>query len=269
MYRCEATSVEGFIQQLAVGYVGHGYWFYVTGRVPPTKDPARVDAKLMFRYGVNISKWARARRKVAGYANLHYLRHRDFWVLLASKGESRFFQDETNIRDIREQPLTFEGYCISYKRGSDGKWHSSVRLHPSMYRELKAHFVDLAVHRSAEGLRREFDSLRLVPYAPVRRQLLNVLRAVNRLRRFTGFEPIPSGVLRLRKWAIRTFDNSLVNPMGFEGVAGYSPKTGSVSCNRFGGHARAGVAQSEERGGVVAGGTGCEGPCRPELYLGD
>ena len=39
-YRYEATSVAGFIQQLAVCYVGRGYWFYVTGTVPEHKDPA-------------------------------------------------------------------------------------------------------------------------------------------------------------------------------------------------------------------------------------
>jgi hypothetical protein len=31
MYRYEATSLPGFIQQFAVSYVGHGYFFYVTG----------------------------------------------------------------------------------------------------------------------------------------------------------------------------------------------------------------------------------------------
>ena len=33
-YRCVATSLEGFIQQLAVSYVGKGYFYYATGRVP-------------------------------------------------------------------------------------------------------------------------------------------------------------------------------------------------------------------------------------------
>ena len=32
-YRCVATSVAGFVQQLAVAYVANGYWFDVTGRV--------------------------------------------------------------------------------------------------------------------------------------------------------------------------------------------------------------------------------------------
>jgi hypothetical protein len=208
MYRCEAASIEGFIQQLAVSYVGQGYWFYVSGVVPDRKNPRAVDAKLMTRYGVDISKWARARRKVGGLANVHYIRHDRFWVLLATKGSHRFFSDEPNFKDIREKPLKFEGYSISYKHGADGKWHPSIRLHPDRYRELKAYFLDLATHRSAERLAIEFQSLRLVPYAPVRRQLLDILRAVNRCRCVAGFEPLPTSMLRLRKWVIRPFADS-------------------------------------------------------------
>jgi hypothetical protein len=205
MYRCETTSVEGFIQQLAVSYVGQGYWFYVCGSVPEHKDPRAVDAKLMTRYGVDISKWARARRKAGGLANVHYIRHERFWVLLATKGVHRFFHDEPNFKDIRHKPLKFEGYSISYKHGADGKWHPSIRLHPDRYRELKAYFVDLATHRSAQRLRLEFEALQVVPYAPIRRQLLDILRAINRARDDAGFEPLPTAVLRLRKWVIRPF----------------------------------------------------------------
>ena len=62
-YRCEATSLEGFIQQLAVCYVGRGYWHYVTGRVPPDKNASAVDRKLLLKYGVIMPKWTRSRRK--------------------------------------------------------------------------------------------------------------------------------------------------------------------------------------------------------------
>src|SRR5512139_1638962 len=72
-YRCVATSVEGFVQQLAVAYVQHGYWFYVAGWIPGRKDAEAVDRKLIDQYGIGISKWARARRKQQGLANLHYL----------------------------------------------------------------------------------------------------------------------------------------------------------------------------------------------------
>ena len=76
IYRCEATSVEGFIQQLAVSYVRNGYFFYVTGSVREGRDPSEIDRKLIERYGIDVSKFTRARRKKAGLANIHYLRHK-------------------------------------------------------------------------------------------------------------------------------------------------------------------------------------------------
>ena len=39
MYRCEANSLAGFIQQLAVCYLKNRYFFYVMGCVREGKDP--------------------------------------------------------------------------------------------------------------------------------------------------------------------------------------------------------------------------------------
>src|SRR5438477_174423 len=58
-----ATTIAGFVQQLAVQYVGRGYYFFVTGTIPEHKDAEKVDAKLCERYGVWLSKWAKARRR--------------------------------------------------------------------------------------------------------------------------------------------------------------------------------------------------------------
>lgn len=71
-YLCAAVSVEGFIQQPAVSYVARGYFFYVTGWIPARKDPHQVDEKLVARYHIEISRWARARRKLSGLANVQY-----------------------------------------------------------------------------------------------------------------------------------------------------------------------------------------------------
>ena len=68
--RYEAKSLEGFIQQLAVGYVSHGYWYYVTGWIPPTKDPRVTDEKIARQYEIGLTKSSRMRRKQAGYANV-------------------------------------------------------------------------------------------------------------------------------------------------------------------------------------------------------
>lgn len=197
VYRYIAESEAGFIRQLAVSYVGSGFWFYVTGRIPDGKDPARTDEKLLQRYRVSLSKWARARRKKAGFGNVHYLRHGRFFVLLASHGAHRFFLEE-DFRDCRRAPIRAFGYVVSYRKGVDGKGHPSVRIDRDEYRRAKSYFESVACHRSAEALGRELGNLRFEPYAPVRRQLLNILRAVNRARDARGFVPVPHKVLRLR-----------------------------------------------------------------------
>jgi hypothetical protein len=46
-YRCETTSIAGFVQQVAVSYVANGYWFYVAGCVPQGKDRRALDAKII------------------------------------------------------------------------------------------------------------------------------------------------------------------------------------------------------------------------------
>ena len=198
-YRCEAQSIAGFVQQLAVAYVQHGYWFYVTGQVPEHKCPRAVDAKLLDHYEIAISKWARARRKQTGGANVQYLRFGCFFVLIATRGEHRFFEDEPTFRDIRRDSLSFAGYSIGYKLGADRKWHVSVRIHPTEYLKLKAYFLELATRRSVEKLTAEFQRISFEPYAPVRRQLLNILRAVNRKRKRAGFDSIATEALRLRR----------------------------------------------------------------------
>jgi len=101
-YRCEATSISGFIQQLAVGYVGRGCFFYVLGQVPEGKDPQRIDEKLTAKYRIATSKAARSRRKALGYANLQYIRYRETFILLATPGKHEFFLQETGqFRDAR------------------------------------------------------------------------------------------------------------------------------------------------------------------------
>jgi hypothetical protein len=205
-YRYEATSLGGFLQQLAVAYLGHGYWFYVTGYVPEGKDPAAVDRKLLAKYQVAISKWAKARRKASGLANCQYLRHGHFFVILASHGEHPFFAGEEGFKDAREEPIRFAGYSISVKRGAvDGRWHPSVRIHPENYRELRAYFVDRATHRTVEALSHELRRIPFEPYAPVRRQLLNILRAVNRTRKVAGLELVPTSALRLSRKGVKPF----------------------------------------------------------------
>ncbi len=213
-YRAETTSVEGFVQQIACCYLRHGYWFYVTGRVPSGKDPRAVDAKLIRKYGIAVSESTRTRRKHAGRANLQYLRHERFFVILATKGVHPFFEDEAPIiRDIRRRPLCYAGYSISYRRGgltrqgtTDPNWHAHVRLDRQQYLNLRADFSEWALRASTAELSRAFSTLPVAAYAPVRRQLLLLLRTVNRIRAAAGKPGISTEVLPLRRRVVRPFE---------------------------------------------------------------
>jgi hypothetical protein len=108
------------------------------GQVPEGKDPRKVDEKLINRYQLDLSKWARARRKRAGLANLQYLRFGRFFVLLATHGAHTFFEEEAMaIRDAWKTPIRFRGYAISYRNG-----HPHVRIEQEEYKRLNAYFLD-------------------------------------------------------------------------------------------------------------------------------
>jgi hypothetical protein len=200
-YRCEAITVAGFIQQLAVAYVGRGYWFYVIGEIPERKDPRAVDEKLIAKYGLAVGKTARARRKAAGLANVQYIRYRRMFVLLATPGKHAFFEEEREfIRDARKVPIKFAGYAISYRAG-----HPHVRIEQRRYLELKALLVDAAIHRTKEGLEKEFGRLHFEPYAPVRGQEHAILREVNRRRATAQYEPISPSCIRVWREPVRPF----------------------------------------------------------------
>lgn len=204
MYPCVCSSVAGFIQQLSVSYVSNGYVFYVTGVVPEAKDPARVDAKLIDLYGIDISKWSRARRKKAGIANVQYLRLDRLFVILATHGAHEFFEHEGDrVRDLRRVPLKAFGYAVTQKKG-----HAHVRIEREEFKRLQAYFLNRALHRRGEEIGRELTSLRFEPYAPVRRQLLQLVRCLNGVRRLRGFDAIPFDVLRGRRRIVRPFGQS-------------------------------------------------------------
>lgn len=204
---------------LAANYLPHGYWFYTTGWIPRRKDRSQVDAKLIDKYSIAVSRPSRTRRKRLGYANVHYLRHDGCFVMLATHGKHQFFDEESDVRDVRHVPINFAGYSISYRRegcrkkakGNDSaqqsvKWRSHVEIDRMHYGELKAYFLHLATHRTTENLASEFSRVPFEPYAPIRRQLLNILRAANQVRKRAGFAPLPYSVLRYRRRIVKPFD---------------------------------------------------------------
>ncbi len=92
------------------------------------------------------------------------------------------------------------GHSVSFRNG-----HASVRIDQETYNQLRANLTELSVRRSVEALVAEFQSLPFEPYAPVRRQLLNLLRTTNRIRVQAGFEPVPASYLQLRRRVVQPF----------------------------------------------------------------
>jgi hypothetical protein len=211
---CETTSIEGFVQLVACNLLPHGYWFYVTGQVPNGKNPCCIDEKLVQKYAADLSAPGRARRKRQGMANVRYVRHGRFFVLLATHGRHQFYEEEAmSIRDVRRVPMKFAGYSISYRRGGrqrsgarDPAWHAHVQIEPRRLQEIRAQFVEMATRWSVTRLGLEFYRLPFEPYAPVRRQMLQLLREVNARRKRAGLPPVPHEVLPLRRRIVRPFD---------------------------------------------------------------
>jgi hypothetical protein len=166
-----------------------------------------VDSKLIHVYKLDLTKSARYRRKLAGRANVAYLRYDRTFVLMCTEGIHRFHEENPHALDIRREPIRFHGYSIGSGKGGDGRFHASVMIHADTFTELLALFRGLAVHRSVEKLTREFQSIRFSPFARVRRQYLRLLREVNDLRRAAGFQSVPISALKLRRQVVKVFSD--------------------------------------------------------------
>lgn len=255
-YRCNATSIDGLVQQVAVSYLRHGYWYYVTGMIPEEKNPEQIDSKLIDRYGIDLTERERSRRKSAGLANMQYIRHGHFFILMCSQGLHEFRQREAEvIRDARKVPILipktarvrskkgqakksppFEGYAVSYRRGNwlrkseedkelyrelrirgerpprgvqDRGWHSRVEIEKRTFQRLRAYFLNIAPHRSVQNLSMELAAVPYQPYAPVRQQLLSLVRDINKVRKVAGASStVPYEVLNLKRVQIAPFADS-------------------------------------------------------------
>src|SRR5512142_1628994 len=195
-YRAEATSLEGFIQQLA-----RGYRYFFQGRIPAGKDPRAVDAKLTKRYGLAISKFKRARRKAEGLANVQYLRYREHFVLLSTPGAHDPLRADHTLRDAHDVPIKLGGYAVSFRGG-----HAQVRIERDAWKQLKAYYLNLATKRSVTWFAIEFRRWPFEPWGPVVRQTFVILNQVNRARKAAGMDLIPTSCVRLKRRIYRPFE---------------------------------------------------------------
>lgn len=214
-YQWEATTLEGFIQQLAVAYVARRYFFYVTGCVPGRRSAVEHDCRMLAKFDVARSKWSRYRRRQRlgpdgrPLGNVHYLRYGEFWVLLATQGHHRFFDEHHCVgpeqrrqyKDVREHPIHFGGYSIGWRS------RVTVRISPSVYRELRTYFVNRAkTGRETGSLEQEFARFPFEAYAGVSRQVQAIHRAVNRVRRTAGLPLVPLDCLPWKRRVVKPFE---------------------------------------------------------------
>lgn len=219
--RHEIGSIDGMVAIL-VNLIAKGYRYYFVGRCESHEKWVALDERIMEYYNANLPKWTRERHKKKGLSNFRYLRFQEWFILLATEGTAAKFweEDRARIRDVRNTPIRFKGYSVSYRQGGwkdrrlwkdplvrerDMKWHVRVQLDSETYSGVKAYFLNIATHREASFLANEFLDLTFQPYRPVREQLFSILRAVNRDRHLAGYQRIPASVIRFKRRIVRAF----------------------------------------------------------------
>ncbi len=224
-YRYLATSRTGFIQQVVSCYLRHGYYFFVQGRISEGKDADVLDRKLLVHYGIAKNRNQRYWRKKHGQANVQYIRFERDWLMLATQGKHDWFhQERANIRDCRRQPIRVLGYSLSVVNGGyvshrlkeapdgpperDSKRRVRVQISRAGYRELHATLLENARRRRVDWFAQYFWNIGYEPYAPIRRQLLELIRQVNKSRSAAGLPKISPKVIRYQQRKVKPFEKA-------------------------------------------------------------
>lgn len=241
--RHSVASMDGMVQQL-VTLVSKGYRYYFVGKKKAGAEADEFDQKMLATYEADLPKWTRERRRQKGLANFRYLRVDDWFIVLVTEGKAPKFwaEDKHRVRDVRQVPIRFKGYSMSYRQGGfkkitpserywrngmwaayreardrgevgeapppaerDMKWHVHVRLDEETYHGMKSYFLNIATHRRSDALAEEFSELWCQSYGPIRAQLRNILRAVNAARKKAGFDTLPLTVIRFKRRIVRAF----------------------------------------------------------------
>lgn len=227
-YKYEVTSLVGFLQRVATHLLPKGYYFFVQGILPEGKNPQALDEKLLSRYDVVKTEGARRWRKSQGLGNVQYVRFKRSWILLATHGHHAIRAGEgDNLNDVRRVPIRIGDYALYVRRGNylkkfagdeqptpDGRWRVRVLIAREPYRELCAYFLSIACHRRACTLAEELVALPYEPYAPVRKQLLKLLRLINARRQASGYSKVPTSCLRFKRVIVKSFEPAGVDARG-------------------------------------------------------
>ena len=79
-------------------------------------------------------------------------------------------------------------------------------LDDDTYKDLRAYFLEIAVHRSVAFLAGEFYNLPFEPYGPVKLQLFGLLEEMNQARRRAGFARVPGQAVWVRRKRVKPFE---------------------------------------------------------------
>ncbi|BBO34306.1 hypothetical protein PLANPX_3918 [Lacipirellula parvula] len=122
------------------------------------------------------------------------------------------------MKDVRKHPIHFAGYSLTMRRGEflkkesgaaeaepDGRYRVRVQIAREQLRMLKPYLIELSTRRSAEWIARGLWNLPFEPYAPVRKQLLALLRMINSRRQAAGQSKLPASVLRMKRDIVKPF----------------------------------------------------------------
>lgn len=122
------------------------------------------------------------------------------------------------MKDVRKPPIHFAGYSLTVRRGeflkkelgtsaaeADGKNRVRVQIAREQLRMLKPYLLELSTKRSSEWLAKGLWNLPFEPYAPVRKQLLALLRMINSRRQAASQSKVPASVLRMKRAIVKPF----------------------------------------------------------------
>ncbi len=204
MYPCVAVSPKAFVDQLAYSYISYGHLFYVTGVVPDRLKPQELDVRMIKKFGLNITRDERARRRAAGEGSIHFIRHERFWVLIstAAPAGNMFFEENTEPKtghaqwkDVRKQAISFRGYAI---RAPGGSVRITVNRHE--FSRVKGALVELAKYVPADRLKKILEREFLYEQYPgVQAQLYRLVGLVNHRLKRSRLGQIPFSEVKRRR----------------------------------------------------------------------
>ena len=207
-YLC--NSWQYLLQQL-VYLIGRGYYYYHVGYIETGKaDKAlKIDAKLIKKYNMDLSKDQRARRKKKKLVNFYYLRWHNIFVLLHTDGnldveiDDSFFdirvkQTEANRLKVKVTETMEFNIALQYKECS--KRSVTVAFSNTTYKNLKAEIEELIQYRKVKQLENFFNNLRGLPaWQGVIKQEYKLLEEVYKMSKKYGLNTKKKNIIKYPK----------------------------------------------------------------------